>query len=97
VWTFALDLARALAVHGVHVTLAVLGPSPSPGQREEAAAAGNLALHAAPFRLEWMEDPWSDVEASGRWLLGLSGRVRPDVVHLNGYCHAALPWGAPVL
>ena len=28
---------------------------------------------------------------------GLERRLRPDVVHLNGYTHGALPWRAPVL
>jgi glycosyltransferase involved in cell wall biosynthesis len=47
------------------------------------------------FRLEWMEDPWEDVKASGEWLLELEQRERPDVVHVNGYAHGALPWRAP--
>ena len=26
-----------------------------------------------------------------------SDTIRPDLVHLNGYCHAALPWRAPAI
>jgi len=44
-----------------------------------------------------MEDPWRDVERAGDWLLGLEARIAPDLVHLNGYAHAALPWSAPKL
>jgi hypothetical protein len=44
-----------------------------------------------------MDEPWEDVAAAGRWLLGLEARFRPDIVHLNGYAHAALPFEAPVL
>ena len=97
VWTFALDLARALGGSGVRVSLAVLGPSPSPRQRADAASIDGLTLFDAPFRLEWMEEPWGDVEASGRWLIDLAANLRPDVVHLNGYCHGTLPWEAPVV
>jgi glycosyltransferase involved in cell wall biosynthesis len=48
-------------------------------------------------RLEWMDDPWDDVARSGEWLCALEDTIRPDVVHLNGYCHAALPWRAPAI
>jgi glycosyltransferase involved in cell wall biosynthesis len=44
-----------------------------------------------------MEDPWEDVKAAGDWLLALAARTRPDLVHLNGYVHGALPWQAPTL
>ncbi len=97
VWTYCLDLARGLARHGVRVTLAVMGPEPSPRQRDEARLVPGLDLHVGPCRLEWMHEPWSDVDAAGDWLLGLAERVRPDVVHLNGFCHAALPWSVPTM
>ena len=42
-------------------------------------------------------DPWEEMEAAGTWLLELEERFRPDVIHLNGYSQAALPWRAPVL
>jgi glycosyltransferase involved in cell wall biosynthesis len=97
VWTFALDLARELARFEVRVSLAIMGPPPSAVQRAEAASAGVAALREAGFKLEWMDDPWSDVEAAGRWLLDLEADLAPDVVHLNGYCHAALPWRSPTV
>lgn len=97
VWTYAVDLCRALADHGVRISLVVLGPEPSHGQREEVARLANVSVYTHPGRLEWMDDPWSDVDAAGEWLLGLADNLRPDVVHLNGYCHAALPWPVPVL
>jgi glycosyltransferase involved in cell wall biosynthesis len=97
VWTYALDLARALTPHGVTISLAVLGPSPSDAQRAEARALPNVRVYERPGRLEWMDEPWADVEDAGDWLLDLARTVDPDVVHLNGYAHAALPWCAPVL
>lgn len=44
-----------------------------------------------------MEDPWEAVDRAGDWLVGIASEFQPDIVHLNGYCHAALPWPAPVL
>ena len=44
-----------------------------------------------------MDDPWEDVRQAGDWLLGLEAQVEPDIVHLNGYAHGALPWLAPTL
>jgi glycosyltransferase involved in cell wall biosynthesis len=97
VWTYALELARALAPHGIRVSLATMGPLPSAAQRQEAADVPGLELWESDFQLEWMDDPWRDVARAGRWLLNLEAQVRPQVVHLNGYAHAALPWRNPVL
>jgi glycogen(starch) synthase len=97
VWTYALELIRALAPFGVEVTLATMGSPLTPSQWEEARALANLRVEESTFQLEWMDEPWEDVRAAGDWLLGLEARVRPDVVHLNGYCHGALPWKHPTL
>lgn len=96
VWTYATQLARGLRLRGVRVTLATMGPAPTPEQRREAASIG-IDLHVGDFKLEWTQDPWADVERAGAWLLDLSQRMHPDVVHLNGYCHAALDWQAPTV
>jgi glycogen synthase len=93
VWTFALELTRALERRGAHVTLAAIGRT-SAEQRRAAAA---LDVVERDFALEWMDDPWDDVRASGEWLMQVCDRVRPDAIHLNGYAHAALPWPTPPL
>ncbi len=93
VWNYAVQLARSLAPAGVTVTLAAIGRT-SPDQRAEAAG---LPLVEADFKLEWMDDPWADVAASGAWLLDLERQLRPDVVHLNGYAHGRLPFRAPTV
>jgi glycogen synthase len=79
------------------VVLAALGGPPSVEQRLQAWSISNLDLLASDFKLEWMDDPWTDVEASGRWLLDLEEQYAPDLVHLNSYGHGHLPWRAPVL
>ncbi len=96
VWTYAMELARALGRRGVEVVLATMGPPLADDQRAEADALG-VAVHEGDERLEWMPGPWHEVGHTGEWLLALADEVEPDVIHLNGYCHAALPWRRPVV
>ena len=95
VWTYSVELAHALAPHGVEVHLATMGRPLSPEQRAEAGVFA--AVHESAFPLEWQDDPWAGVDAAGNWLLALEADLGPDVVHLNGYVHAVLPWQAPTL
>jgi glycosyltransferase involved in cell wall biosynthesis len=97
VWTYSLELAHALGELGADVTLATMGRPVSPAQAQAAAAIPNLELVESRFALEWMPDPWRDVDAAGDWLLSIAQRIAPDVVHVNGYAHAALPFAAPVI
>jgi glycogen synthase len=95
VWSYALELTRALASHRVDVALATMGGAPSQQQRTHAKMIPNLILYASDYRLEWMRDPWHDVQAAGRWLLSLEADIQPDLIHLNGFTHGALPWSVP--
>lgn len=97
VWTYTLDLTRFLGAYGAEVAVATMGRSLSPGQLTEASAIQNLTVFESEYRLEWMEDPWQDVLEAGEWLLDLEKKLRPDIVHLNGYAHGALPWTSPKL
>lgn len=91
VWTFALELARSLKAE---VILATLGRKMNAAQQEEAAA---FHVEESSYKLEWMPEPWDDVDRSGEWLLSLEQRFQPDVVHLNSLVNADLPWNAPVV
>jgi glycosyltransferase involved in cell wall biosynthesis len=97
VWTYVLDLSRALEPLGCEITLATMGHPLTPDQRRDARARRDLVVRESTYKLEWMPEPWKDVAAAGRWLLKLEHEVRPDVVHLNGYAHAALPFRAPIV
>ncbi len=97
VWTFTLELAEALGPHGIEVVLATMGGQPSAEQRNNARRIRNLRLFSSDFKLEWMNDPWRDVEASGAWLRELEARFAPDVIHLNTYGHGTVEWNAPVV
>jgi len=95
VWTYSLELARALSDYGIRISLAVMGTPLTPFQREEAERIPDLELFEGEFKLEWMEDPWADVDRAGAWLLDLEEKLRPEIIHLNGFAHAALPWSSP--
>jgi glycogen(starch) synthase len=97
VWTFALELSQELAKAGTEVVLATLGGAPTAAQVAEAERIPGLRLCISDFKLEWMEDPWDDVAASGDWLLELESCFRPGLVHLNSFGHGALPWNSPLV
>jgi glycosyltransferase involved in cell wall biosynthesis len=86
-----------LAKQDIDIVLATMGPRPTGAQRDAIAMLPNVQLMESDFRLEWMSDPWSDVHAAGDWLLAIAARTQVDVVHINGFAHAALPWRRPVV
>ena len=97
VWTYALDLAQALQEYGIDMVLATMGPPLDAQQRAAVRQIKHLTVCESTCKLEWMEAPCADVAAAGAWLLELEARTQPDVVHLNGYAHGALPWQSPTL
>jgi glycosyltransferase involved in cell wall biosynthesis len=97
VFSYAIELASALAEGGVQIALATMGGPLSPGQQRAALAVPGLSLFASDYRLEWMNDPWDDVARSGDWLLDLERKLRPDLVHLASYAHAARGFHAPAI
>jgi glycosyltransferase involved in cell wall biosynthesis len=38
-----------------------------------------------------------DLRAAGTWLVELEKAFAPDLIHLNGFAHATLPWGVPTV
>ena len=97
VWTYALELCRALQAADVQIVLATMGPEPTADQRDAAVALSNVQLVTSTWKLEWMEQPWDDVSRAGDWLLEIAERESVELIHLNGYSHAQLNWNRPVL
>jgi glycosyltransferase involved in cell wall biosynthesis len=89
VWTYALDLARGLARHGVETTLAVLGPKPSEDQQAEAESIPALRLLATGLPLDWIAEEPRAVEQAGAAVAALAAETGADVVHLNSPALAA--------
>jgi len=95
VWTYALELARALP--DVRFSLAHMGPRPNDAQRREAARLSNVQLFESDFALEWQPNPWRDVDDAGHWVRELTRDLKPSVIHFNGFSHAALGWETPTV
>jgi glycosyltransferase involved in cell wall biosynthesis len=90
VWTYAVELTAALAPHGIEVVLAAMGPELGLEQRSQAARLTNARLEFRAGPLEWMTDPWTDVDASREWLHELAVREGVRLVHANTFAHCPL-------
>jgi hypothetical protein len=97
VWTYALELAHLLHQHDIQVVLATMGGFLMDCQRAEIRNIRGLTLFESSFKLEWMQEPWSEVAQAGDWLLELADVTQPDIVHLNSYVFGALDWCRPML
>ncbi|WP_247236798.1 glycosyltransferase family 4 protein [Telluribacter sp. SYSU D00476] len=97
VWTYSLNLAKALGKFDIQVYLATMGSLPTEKQKVQAAQIPNLTLHSSDYALEWMDKPWEGVDKAGPWLMELQKQIQPDLIHLNNYCHGHLDWNAPVM
>ena len=96
VWQYCIDLIGTLPTEATFV-IATMGPRPSAAQRTQIEQLPNATLVESDYALEWMPNPWADVGASGLWLQELADQFDVDLVHLNGYSHAAFDWDKPVI
>jgi hypothetical protein len=87
----------AAVVAAVEVLLATMGTRPQLSQRAAVEQLENVELVESDYALEWMQDPWRQVDEAGEWLLQLAKEHAVDLVHLNGYSYATLSWNRPVL
>lgn len=97
VWVYALELCKALQEYDVEVHLAAMGNWPSEEQQEEVASINNTTLYKSDYKLEWMEDPWEDVEQSRKWINSIYHTIKPDLIHLNNYAHVGEDWECPTI
>ncbi|GGB79460.1 glycosyltransferase family 4 protein [Dyadobacter sediminis] len=97
VWTYTMDLCKALSGYNIHFHLVTLGARMQEWQQKEVSELSNVIVYETDFQLEWMEDPWEDISSSEAYLLALQKAVQADIIHLNGYVYGSLNWEAPVL
>src|SRR5579872_2111459 len=91
-FTFLRTLARELDRRGCQVTVALSGPV-----RPRSLGVESVEMAWRPGRVEWMREPWPDVDATGEWLVDLARRRQAEVVHVSGFAQASLPFDAPVV
>lgn len=86
VWTYSLELARALKPVGVETVLAVTGPSPNREQRE---AASGLELIDTWLPLEWLVNEPAAMARAGKELARIAEIERVDIVQTSSAALAA--------
>ncbi|QMU29212.1 glycosyltransferase family 4 protein [Adhaeribacter radiodurans] len=97
VWTYTIELVRALGPERAEVALATMGAPISVTQREEFKSLANATLFESSFKLEWMDNPWKEVDAAANWLMQIKEEFKPDLIHLNNLVHGHLNWRKPVI
>jgi glycosyltransferase involved in cell wall biosynthesis len=97
VWSYASSLAQELARRGWTITLVTLGPAPRQDQFLPLLAFPQIELEITDLALEWQDPEGDDRERVLEFLAAMEERVRPDIVHLNGYREACAGWRAPVV
>jgi glycosyltransferase involved in cell wall biosynthesis len=93
VWSYCMELCRLLSHIQFH--LVTSGARLTNEQTTEVKTLQNVVLYETDYKLEWMEDAWCDIDQSGDLLLDLERQISPDLIHLNSYAYASLPFDAP--
>ncbi len=83
VWQYATDMVRALSEYGVQVTLAVMGPSPDPEQRQKVADIPGVDLLDTGLPLDWLTRSPEPVRCAAGKIAELAREIDADVVHCN--------------
>jgi glycosyltransferase involved in cell wall biosynthesis len=97
VWTYALELAAALASEGVEIDLAVLGPPPSETQRARAVGVPGLRLSVTGLALDWTAKTEAELDRIAWELREAATACGADLVHLNAPAHAGfVQWDLPL-
>ena len=97
VWIYAIELCKGLEHYNVEVHLAILGALPSELQKQQTDALSNVSLYESDYKLEWMEDPMSDVFAARDWLKSLYFQIQPDLIHFNNFGQVDFQWECPAI
>lgn len=97
VWTYCMDLCKALQPFGAAVHLVTMGAKMNDWQVREVKALPNVKVYETDYKLEWMQDSWDDLKRCGDWLLALERELQPDIVHLNCFAYGSLPFNAPMM
>jgi glycosyltransferase involved in cell wall biosynthesis len=86
VWTYSLELARALRQWDIETLVTVIGRAPSQEQRQEAAG---FELLETGLSLDWTASGPGEVRRTGCALAEIAGTEGADIVHLNSAAMAA--------
>ena len=98
VWTYSLQLAKALAAaEDVTTILAVLGPPPKAEQLDEATAIPGLQVVYTGLPLDWTAPDEQSVLGAAEALAKLVGAAKADLVQLHTPALACAEFTVPVV
>lgn len=80
VWTYSVELARALEPLGIETVLAVTGPSPGAEQRE---AAAGIRLIDTGLPLEWLDTSEDRIASAGEALARIARNELADIMQTS--------------
>jgi glycosyltransferase involved in cell wall biosynthesis len=80
VWTYSLELARALQPLGIESVLAIVGPSPKDAQRE---AAAGIRVVDTGLPLEWTDTSAEQIARAGEELARIAAREQAHIVQTS--------------
>jgi glycosyltransferase involved in cell wall biosynthesis len=92
VWTYATELATALAPLGVETTIALLGPG-----HPIALVGEGYSVVPTGLPLDWLADGPAPVRAAGDAIAALAREVDADLVHLNSPALGLARYACPVV
>ena len=97
VWSYSVELCKALQPYNVHFFLVTMGAPMQLAQKMDIENLENVTIYETDFLLESMESPWQSIDASKVWLLKMADKIQPDLIHLNSFVYGALRFKAPVI
>lgn len=93
-WYYSTELAGKLRKKGLEITLAIIGNPLSDQQKKQ---LDGIAYFNLECKLEWMKDPWPDMQIAKEWLLKIVKILQPDIVHMNTYAMGDITDNIPVI
>lgn len=99
VWHYSIDLAKCLSNEQIEVVLVCTGPEPGASQMNQVKKLqkSGLTFYHRPYCLEWMDDPWEDIDQANAWIREIYEIEKPSLLHFNNYAPAAFYWEVPTL
>jgi glycosyltransferase involved in cell wall biosynthesis len=89
VWTYAIDLSRALGEVGIETILVTTGPGPSDAQRRTVAAIETVRLIETDAPLDWLAPDAAAIATAGHRIAALARSHDVDLVQVNAPALAA--------
>jgi len=97
VWTYAMDLCKALEPYDAEVHLMSMGALANKQQLGQLEALQNVTFYESNYKLEWMQDARHDTNQAKDWIFSIYNKVKPDILHFNNFGQTDGSWNCPII